>query len=381
MAEVVRINIVGDASSLARATDQATGSVKGLGKSAGGLALPLLGVAGLAAGAAVAIADMTMAAAADRDEQAKLEQALVASGAATGDYAAQVDDAITKGQALAFTDSDIRAALIPLAQSTGDVESALGLMTTAQDVARLAGVDLETAAKAVAKANEGNTGALTRLVPALAGAAEGTDLVAEAQRLAAGQADTFAASTEGQLAASGIAFDELKETIGSAFLPVLDAIVPVLLPIIQKLGVLIAEILPPLIEALGPVVDALGMFLDLTGEVLRAILPHLIPLLRTMGDVMKKLAEFVGNAFDAVGDLVQGLRDLLKPIQDALGGLQDLLDFEMPSFDFPDLNPFSAPAPQGRRGLRGATVIVNTGADPASVVRVVRAHLDRNGAL
>jgi hypothetical protein len=62
-----------------------------------------------------------------------------------------------------------------------------------------------------------------------------------------------------------------------------------------------------------------------------------------------------------------------------LGGL---LDFKMPSFDFPDLNPFSAPAPEGgsSRGARGG-ITINTGADPASVIRIVRAHIDANGGI
>ena len=381
MAEQVVVKIIGDASSLAKATDQATSSVSGLKRGAGGLALPLLGVAGVAATAAVALAKMTMAAAEDRDEQRKLETAIKAAGAATGDWEAETQAAIAAGQALAFTDSQVRAGMIPLVQATGDVEEASALMATAQDVARLAGVDLETAAKAVAKASEGQGGALTRMLPALAGVAEGTDLVAEAQRLAAGQADTFASSTEGQLAKSGQAFDELQETIGSAFLPVLDAIVPVLLPIIQKLGTLIVQVLPPLIDALTPVIDALGVFLDFAAELASKVLPVLIPILRTMGQVFGTVTRFLVDAWKAVADLIGKLGDLLKPIQDVMQGLQGLLDFKLPSFDLPDLNPFSAAAPAaaGRRPRGGVTVY--TGADPAAVVRIVRAHYDRNGGL
>lgn len=383
MPEQVVVRIVGDAKDLARATDEATGALGGMKRGVGGLSLPLLGVAGLAAGAAVAIADMTMAAAADRDEQLKLEAALKAAGAATGDYQAEVEAAIASGQRLAFTDSDIRAALVPLTQVTGDVTAATDLLTTAQDIARLKGVDLETAANAVAKAHEGQAGALTRLIPALAGAEEGTDLVAEAQRLAAGQADAFASSTEGQLAASGIAFDELKETIGSAFLPVLDQIVPLLVPIITKLGELAAEVLPPLIEALTPMVEALGMFIDLAGEIISRILPVIIPHLRTFGDVLKRIAGFIGDVIKVVGDLLKALQDMIKPLQDALGGLQDLVSFELPDIvgGIQDILPFGAPAPPaGARRLTG-TVNVYTGADPQSVVRIVRAHLQANGSL
>jgi hypothetical protein len=352
--ELIAVKITGDAGDLQRAVGDATGSVGGLGKSAGSLLNPaLLGAAGAAVVAAAAIADMTMAAAADRDEQRKLETAIKAAGAATGDYAAEVDNAITKGAALAFSDSEIRAGLVPLVQATGDVTAANALLATSQDVARLAGVDLETASKAVAKAHEGQDGALKRLIPALAGVEEGTDLVAAAQSLAAGQADTFATSTEGTLKKSGDAFGELQETIGSAFLPVLDEILPALIPIVETLGELLKVIIPPLTVVIRHIAGAFSSWM------------------RTLISIIK-----------VIGDVIGKIRDLLKPLEDALGMLQGLLDFEMPSFELPDLNPFSAPAPPGGTApARRGGVTIYTGADPSSVIRIVRAHAEANGGI
>lgn len=356
MPEEVRVRITGDAADLESAVGDATGAMGGLGKASSLLSPAMLGVAGVAVAAGAAIVKMTMAAAADRDEQARLEAAIKASGAATGDWSAEMQAAITAGQELAFTDSDVRAAMIPLVQTTGDVTSATALLSTAQDVARLAGVDLETAANAVAKASEGQGGALTRLVPALAGVEEGTDLVAEAQRLASGQADTFAASTEGQLAKSSNAFDELQETIGAVFLPVLDEIVPILIPILETLG-----------------------------ELIQAVLPVLIPLVKAVAEHFKTFVSIIRMVIRFVGQLLDGIQNLLKPLQDLLGGLGGLLDFKMPSFDFPDLNPFDASAPQaahaGRAGWARGGITINTGADPQSVVRHVRAWVRANGAL
>src|SRR5262245_352509 len=157
MAELVKVNIVGDAKSLQGAVGEATGSIKGMGGGLSSMLSPaMLGVAGAAVAATVAIAKMTMAAAADRDEQVKLETALKAAGVDTGDWSAQVDEAISKGQSLAFTDTAIREALVPLAQATGDMTEANKLLATAEDVSRLTGDDLTTVSEALAKAHGGN---------------------------------------------------------------------------------------------------------------------------------------------------------------------------------------------------------------------------------
>ena len=354
MPELIAVKIIGDVSGLNNAVGDASKGIKGMGGGISSVLSPaMLGAAGAAVVAAAAIVDMTMAAAADRDEQAKLETAIKAAGAATGDYAASVDEAIRAGAALAFSDSEIRAGLEPLVQATGDVAAANALLATSQDVARLAGVSLETASKAVAKAHEGQGGALTRLMPALAGVEEGTDLVAEAQRLASGQADTFAKSTEGTLKKSGDAFGELQETIGSAFLPVLDELLPALIPIVETLGELLKVVIPPLTVVIRTVARAFALWMG-----------HLLTII------------------DVIGDVMGAVRDLLKPLEDALGLLQDLLDFKLPSFDLPDLNPFSAPAPQGgTAAMRRGGVNIYTGADPSSVIRIVRAHAEANGGI
>jgi hypothetical protein len=249
------VSIVGDASKLSKELNAADGKVQAFGKSIdiGGVAK----VAALAGGvtlAADALFEMGKAAGEDRAEAAKLDQVIRAAGAATGDYTAQVEAAITAGQDRAFSDTQTRDALQSLVTATGSVTASTSLLATAQDVARFAGVDLATAADAVAKAQAGQDMQLARLIPGLQKGATATDTIANAQAIAAGQADAFAASTEGQMARSSDAFGELGETIGSAVLPILDALLPALVPIIRSLGRLVEAVLPilvPLLTALG----------------------------------------------------------------------------------------------------------------------------------
>ena len=147
----------------------------------------------------------------------------------------------------------MRAGLQDLVTATGSAEEANRLLGPAMDIARLAGVDLETASKALAKAHDGNDAALRKLIPGLEKGKTATDTIAEATELASGQADIYAKSSEGMGKAGSDAFAEIGETIGSAFLPIMDEVVPALIPIIQELGELIKELLP----LLKPVIDAI----------------------------------------------------------------------------------------------------------------------------
>jgi hypothetical protein len=238
---------------------------------------------------------MTEAAAADRDEQAKLEQAIKAAGAATGDYAAEVEAAIAVGQDKAFSDSETRAALTSLVTATGDVTTATADLALAQDVARFAEVDLATAADAVAKAHAGQDGALRKLMPGLEAGATATDTLAAAQATAAGQADLYANSTEGLATRSKDSLGELSETIGSVFLPILDAILPALIPILQAFAQLVTALLPVLIPLVNLVAGALG---------------KIVPVLVTLVGWLVKLITWVENAIGAIGRLLEKLNPL-----------------------------------------------------------------------
>ena len=263
-------------------------------------------VAGAVGIATTAIIGMTKAASDDAAEQDRLLQAVKASGAAHGDYAKQLDVAIEKGQALAFTDTQIRDAMVPLVGATGDVGKATELMATAQDVARLAGVDLETASKAVAKAHAGNAGALAKLTQVNTEGKTATQVLTEAQKKAAGQAEAYGKTTKGQTEAMGIGFDELTETIGSAFLPILADLIPVLMPILKIFGELIKALLPALIPLIKLLVIPLKLLVQIIGALASALVPMinwLVKAIETVGEFLSALGpvqaagEFIGGIF------------------------------------------------------------------------------------
>jgi hypothetical protein len=358
------VDIIGDASKLSSELDKSGKDVGGWAEGIGGSGIKVAALAGAAGIAAVAIADMTSAAAADRDEQNKLELAIRNAGAATGDYNALVDDAIAKGQDRAFTDSETRDALQSLVTATGDVSAATDLLTQTQDIARLAGVDLATAADAVAKAQSGQDGALRKLIPGLAKGATATDTIALASKKAAGQADLYAESSAGMGARTSDAFGEISETIGSVFLPILDAVLPALIPILKALAQLVTAILPLLI----PLIKVLAGALGIVANVLVQLVGWLVKLVTWLTRAADKVSSFVAQ-------------------------LNPLKGFKMPSLPF--LSASSAGAASAGAGARaapaaqssapgGVTVNVYGAIDPEATARQIRrilsGHAIRTGS-
>lgn len=357
------VSIVGDASKLASSLGQADSKVSAFGKSidlgviAKGAALA--GVVGIAANA---LYDMGKAAGEDRAEAAKLDQVIRAAGAATGDYTAQVESAITAGQDRAFTDTQTREALQSLVTATGSVTQSTALLATAQDVARFAGVDLATAADAIAKAQAGQDMQLARLIPGLAKGATATDTIANASKAAAGQADAFANSTEGQMARSSDAMAELGETIGSAVLPILDALLPALIPIIQALGKLVTAVLPVLIPLVKLLAGALGIVASAVAKV---------------ANFLADLITRAGQAIAAIGRFVDSLPDI--PSINLPFGLAATSPTGL------GVNGLGANSRVGTGGGRGGVVVNVYGGDPtrveAAVARALRGYTRRNGPL
>ena len=384
-----------DTSGLEQGAQKAKSALGGIGPEA------LLMGGAVVAGAGVAISalsGMVSAAAEDEAQQKKLQGAIEAAGAATDISTQQVNDAIAAGQARAFSDDQTREALMSLVTATGDVGTATEELATAQDLARFAGVDLATAADAVAKAHAGSDGALRKLIPGLEKGATAQDTLAAAQKAAAGQADEYSKTTEASLAIASDSFSELGETIGSAFLPLLKAIIPPLSKIIGALGTLIEAVLPliiPLFEAvgivIGAVVDALVPLVEFVAKLVTALARQLVPLLKPLAGIF----EDVGKAIGGVVDWLSSLLGWIGKIVGAVGGLLDKLN-PLKNFSLPSL-PFGLAAstagvtagvgvralgatPRAAGGGGGNTIIVNVGsAEPGEVIRALRRWSSANG--
>jgi len=167
--------------------------------------------------------------AAIEDEQAQLRLAAAlrsATGATEGQIRATEDFILQTSLATGVADDQLRPAMQRLAVSTKDTGEAQRLLALALDISKGRGIELETVANALGRAQDGNTAALGRLGLGLSKAELSTLTFTEVQtRLsdlyggaAAENADTF----QGKIDRLKVGFDEAKESLGVALLPAVE---------------------------------------------------------------------------------------------------------------------------------------------------------------
>lgn len=165
----VVVSIIGKADKLKAALDDSDKQLKGFGgklesfgksamatgaKFTAGLTLPIVGGLGLA----------TKAAAEDAAQQAKLAKTLKNTVGASQEVVKSVEAQISGFMKVStFADDELRPGYEKLIRSTRDVGEANKLMAQAMDIATATGKPLEAVSTALAKAHDGNVGALTRL--------------------------------------------------------------------------------------------------------------------------------------------------------------------------------------------------------------------------
>jgi hypothetical protein len=182
----------------------------------------LIGATAAAGAFAVALAvDGVQAAMAEEAELAKLNTTLENLGFAGASE--QINTFIDDMQfATGVSDSDLRPAFERLLISTGNVAQAQKLLNVALDTSVGGGKSLESVANALGKAYDGNFGALGKLNAGIdASIIKNKDLDAAVAQLSTtfgGQAVAQAETLQGQITILGIAFDELKESLGKGLI-------------------------------------------------------------------------------------------------------------------------------------------------------------------
>ena len=186
------------------------------------------GAAAVAAGAYAAklIGEGIRAAVEDEAAQSRLANALKNVTGATNEQIAAVEKQIgALSRSLGIADDELRPAFQRLATATGDLGKANESLALALDISAATGKSVEQVANALGKAYEGNTGALGRLGVGLSTAeikALGLDgTMKQLSDTFAGAATERTKTFQGQMEVLKVRFDEAKETIGFAFLPVI----------------------------------------------------------------------------------------------------------------------------------------------------------------
>ena len=239
---------------------------------------------GLAAAASAAFAvkigvDSVKAAIADEKSQALLANSLKNTTGATDAAIAATETYIDQIQrAFGVVDDELRPALGKLASVTGSITDAQKLLGLALDISAGGSVDLGSATNAVTKALQGNYKALRNLgVPITDAMIKAKDLnaiLAVTAETFGGAAATRANTFEFRMIRLNIAFDEAKETLGTALLPVLE----------ELFTVMVTKVIP-----------AIQKFLEENGNKLVAVMTQAIKAIVGFGFAIFKVFAFVAK--------------------------------------------------------------------------------------
>jgi enamine deaminase RidA (YjgF/YER057c/UK114 family) len=228
----VRIQFDADFDELKKGVNGASNEVEGFSSKVGNFAAKAGAAFALAGAAAVAYAgklaiDGVKSAIEDEAAQAKLAKTLQNVTEATDAQIASVEKYITETSlATGITDDQLRPSFDRLLRSTQSVTEAINLQSLAIDIAAGTGKGLSQVTEALSKAYDGSFGALKKLgVPIDENIIKTKDFDAAVQTLSttfAGQADVAANTYAGRFQRMKVAFDEAKETLGFALLPVVE---------------------------------------------------------------------------------------------------------------------------------------------------------------
>jgi hypothetical protein len=394
--------------------------------------LPATAVVGaLAAG----LFDAAKGAIEDEAASKELARSLRQTAGATDAVIASTENWITEqGKLLGVTDSELRPALSKLTRATGDVEESQRLANKAMDIAVATGKPLGTVTDALTKALGGNMTALGKLAPELREmvkeGASFDDIMAEMAITMGGAATEAANTAEGRFKRLGVALGETKESIGSALLPVIEAI----LPIVEKFAKWAQDnptafmIIAGAIGAIALSIMAINFAMALNP--FTAIAMGVIALIALIIAAYKRFESF-RNIVDAVfGAIKWWVSNVTIPIVESLLGVFKTvfngiakiwnntvgkISFEIPSwvpgvggkgFDMPNIpmlaqggivtSPTLALIGEGRGpeaviplnrmneftgGGGGEVNIYVQGADPNAVVDALRTYMFRNGTV
>lgn len=306
-------------SATARKVEGTTGKLGGrlakVGMVAGGVL-----ATGLAAAGAAAV-QMGKNAAEDEAAQRRLAVALQNTAGATRSQVADVEKWISaQGKALGVTDDKLRPAFQRLVQATGDVGEAQRLAGIAMDASAGSGKSLETVSTAIAKAQNGNMGALSRLGVQIKDTDGKTlsfnEAMKEMSKTFGGQAAAQADSFQGKMDRLRLMFDETKEAIGAKLIPVAE----------KFAGWILDEGLPA--------ATALGKYLQgKFGPVIDRVRGFLANLSKDSGQTSSKFGKFlatVRSAMKSVGSIISSVVSIVRSLWKAWG--DDLTKFAGSAF-------------------------------------------------
>jgi hypothetical protein len=322
----LKLSILADVDNLRKELNKGEKEVEGFGGklekfSAAAKAAFVAAAAAAAAYAGKLAIEGVKAAIEDEAAQKRLQVALQNVTKATDAQVKAVEEQILKTSlATGVADDKLRPALQRLAVATGSVERSQELLSIALDVSAATGKDVEAVSNALGKAYEGNNGALTRLGIGLSATEIKTlGLEGSIKQLsetfggaAAAQANTF----EGRIQRLQVAFDETKETVGTA-----------LLPIVERLLKFITDTAIPAFQnfkttAIDPVIAAFNRNKESLTILYNFIKDFILPILtNNLGAALKFIGSVAGGILDIISAVVKGIQSAVSTAISAINAI------------------------------------------------------------
>jgi hypothetical protein len=355
----LKLSILADVDDLKKKLDVGANEVEGFGGKLEKFGKVAAAAFAAAAAAAAAYAgklaiEGVKAAIEDEAAQLRLANALKNVTDVTDQQIKSIEEQILKTSlATGVADDELRPALQRLTVATKDVTKSQDLLKLALDISAATGKSVETVSNALAKAYEGNAGALSRLGVGISATEaktlgfEGT--VKQLSDTFGGAATTQANTFQGQINRLKVAFDEAKESVGAALLPTLQ----------NLLNYFINTVIPKFIEfknaAIQPVTDAIERNKESLTTLYNIIRNYVVPIIiGGFGDSLQFIGKIAGGILDVIGAVVRGIQSAVSTAINAINALiraynaipllPNIPTITAPSFSTPSSSVSSSPA-------------------------------------
>jgi hypothetical protein len=291
------------------------GKVNEFGKKA---ALAFAAAAAAAGAYATKLAvDGVKAAIEDEAAQLRLASALkTATGATDAQIKATEDYISATSLAVGVSDDELRPALQRLSVATGSVKKSQDLLNLAIDISKGTGKDLASVTEALSKAYGGQDTQLARLgIGITAAQAKQLDFRGEVQKLSdlyGGAASRNAETFQGRIDRLKIGFQEAKEAVGVALLPIIEKLIGYIFqygaPIVEKFQ-----------EGWEKVQGAIDRNKENFQEFIDILQNYVLPIIGTVFSKFFDLASSVtAKIIDVFGSIVGAITPIVNFIIDAI---------------------------------------------------------------
>jgi len=228
------------------------------------------------------------------------------------------------GQSIAaltkYSETDFAKSLKVLVDYGMDLKTALESMNTVTDLAAGKQVDLETAAKAVGRAFEGNASLLTRMGVEVTKSKDDSVVFADAmtklQEKFGGAAQKDLETYAGKQAQVANAMENLKEKIGTALIPVLSSFQDMMGNIVKGASTLVTD-LGATWKAFGEIPEVQKIAESLSGawtDMQKGMSQVADELGKTLMPIFKKLWAALGDVWKALSPVIDAFGEVWKAI-------------------------------------------------------------------